>query len=414
MANWRTALVAALERIDRRYDRVRLGLKLRHGWLDPVEILPYRGHGTQGALYLKGRVLEEKGVVTAGIADGPWRNLRAMHRRFASAEIPWARVRVRYGDCERELRADGEGFFQARLEPSAPPPADRAWHEVEVELIAPKAPGQGASRATGHVLVPPPGAEFGVISDIDDTIIHTGATSLLTMARIVLFGNVHTRLPFQGVAAFYRALQAGPDGAGHNPIFYVSTSPWNLYDLLTDFLDIQAIPVGPLFLRDWDTGMDLLRGGGSRRHKLRFIRHILNTHPALPFVLIGDSGQEDPEIYSRIVREYPGRIRAIYIRDVTLEDRATAIRALAEEVRVLEAPLLLVSDTVAAAQHAVEQGFIRADALPAIREGKREDTRPPALLLPPPPAPIARARARRSTGQLRQRARVRPRSVRGD
>ena len=375
MGDWRMVAAAVVGGIDRRLDRLKLFLKVRYGWLAPVQVLLYRGHGTPQALYLKGRVLEEKGVVRGGERDTAWQNLRAMYRRFASAEILGARVRVRCAGVEHEVVADREGFFAVRIEPQAPLPADRSWHEVELELIAPKARGQAGSRATGQVLVPPPGVEFGVISDIDDTIIRTGVTDLLTMARIVLLGNVHTRLPFQGVAAFYRALQGGGDGRCANPIFNVSTSPWNLYDLLIDFLDLQDIPVGPLFLRNWGGVQDLLRRTGGREHKLRFIRAILDTHPALPFLLIGDSGQEDPEIYSQIVREYPGRIRAIYIRDVTLEGRASAVRALAEEVRVLEVPLLLVSDTVAAAEHAVAHGLIGAATLPNIREEKQGDAR---------------------------------------
>ena len=72
-----------------------------------------------------------------------------------------------------------------------------------------------------------------MISDIDDTIVRTGATSLLMMLRVVLLSNAHTRLPFQGVAAFYGALARGASGQDSNPLFYVSSSPWNLYDVLS-------------------------------------------------------------------------------------------------------------------------------------------------------------------------------------
>ena len=71
------------------------------------------------------------------------------------------------------------------------------------------------------------------------------------MAKLTLLHNAHTRLPFEGVAGFYQALQRGRDGEAYNPVFYVSNSPWNLYDLLEDFLDVHGIPRGPLLLRDW-------------------------------------------------------------------------------------------------------------------------------------------------------------------
>ena len=85
------------------------------------------------------------------------------------------------------------------------------------------------------MLTPPPSARFGVISDIDDTVLVSHVTSPFKMALVSLFGNAHTRSPFPGVAEFYQALQGGVGGAEQNPIFYVSSSPWNFYDLLHFF-----------------------------------------------------------------------------------------------------------------------------------------------------------------------------------
>ena len=70
------------------------------------------------------------------------------------------------------------------------------------------------------------------------------------------------RLPFPGVAAFLRALYAGAGGGERNPLFYVSSSPWNIYDLLSEFFSLNDIPIGPvLFLRDWGlTDVELVPG----------------------------------------------------------------------------------------------------------------------------------------------------------
>jgi phosphatidate phosphatase APP1 len=110
--------------------------------------------------------------------------------------------------------------------------------------------GQTDVSADGHILVPPAASQFGVISDVDDTILVSGVTNLLRMARLAFLNNARTRLPFAGVAAFYRALQSGPESTLFNPVFYVSSSPWNLYDLLVDFCAVQGIPKGPFMLRD--------------------------------------------------------------------------------------------------------------------------------------------------------------------
>ncbi|HJW91757.1 MAG TPA: phosphatase domain-containing protein, partial [Anaerolineales bacterium] len=195
------------------------------------------------------------------------------------------------------------------------------------------------------------------------------------MARNVFLSNARTRLPFKGVAAFYRALLLGRQGRELNPLFYVSSSPWNLYDLLSEFFQLHDIPLGPmLFLRDWGLSREELLPLGHRDYKLRAIESILELAPGLPFILIGDSGQEDPEIYHAVVQKYPQRILAIYIRDVSRDlKRPEAIRALAKEVVAAGSRLILAEDTLPMAEHAAAQGWIDPQALPEIYEEKRKD-----------------------------------------
>ena len=183
--------------------------------------------------------------------------------------------------------------------------------------------------------------------------------------------NARTRLPFRGVAAFYAALQRGSTGNAGNPIFYVSSSPWNLYDFLEEFLSVQEIPPGPLLLRDW--GMRS-RPSSSARHKLGRIEQILGMYPNLRFVLIGDSGEVDPEIYRTVIANHPQRILAAYIRNVTPHpERMSSIQALIEEVRAVGCTMVLSNDTVSAAIHAAERGWIEANAIAAIREEEQKD-----------------------------------------
>jgi phosphatidate phosphatase APP1 len=359
---WRPVVATGLHAAEERFDRLRFGLKRRFGLLDPFEILSYRGHGTPRELFLKGRVLEETGITRSGQDDTPLENLRNMARRFASDEVAGARVRASFGGTRIEVVADEEGFFDVRFTLAASLTGPTQWHPVELELISPASPGGGPVSSTGWVLVPS-GARVGIISDLDDTVVRSSVTNVLKMAWIVLFTNAHTRLPFEGVAGFYEALQRGADGRGCNPIFYVSSSPWNIYDVLEDFLNVHGIPPGPLFLKDWSPSVL----GKHRDHKLGIIRGLLRTYPELPFVLIGDSGEEDPEIYRQAVCEHPGRVRAIYIRDVTTARRDAEIRAIATEVRGLGAEMILAPDTAVAAEHAATIDLIAPDAVPQIR-----------------------------------------------
>lgn len=380
MPGWRDIVAQVASNVEDHFDSLKQRLDLQLG-RESLQLLTYRGYGTPERLWLKGRVLENNRVSPAEDNDTIWDNLLNMYRRFATDEIAGARVLLRFGDREQEFVTGEEGFFEAWLEPAPPLPPGPAWFPVEVELLEPSAPGQGPVRATGQVLVPPPGARYGVISDIDDTVVHTGATNLLLMARTVFLGNARTRLPFPGVAAFYRALQAGASGHAQNPLFYVSSSAWNIYDLLGDFFRLRDIPAGPILLRDWGLSERELLPTGHRHYKLGVIRQIVDTYPDLPFILIGDSGQEDPEIYHELVSLYKGRILAVFIRNVSREPkRAEAIQALAKEVVAAGSTLILAENTLPLAEYAAEQGWIAPAALAEIETEKEQDGAPPGPL----------------------------------
>lgn len=366
MSHWLSSIAKLAAVVEGGIDRARyeaadlvLGPRSAH-------IVPYRGFGTRDLLHVHGRVLRALPPPAATQDDAAWRNLLAAYRRFESDEVPGARVRLALGGRFTEVLTDDEGFFAADLVPIEPLPIDRAWHDVHAELVTPT-PASGTARVTVRVLVPPPSAAFGVVSDIDDTVLQTDVSQLLRVARNLLLENARTRLPFKGVAAFYRALEAGAGGSAGNPLFYVSSSPWNLHDFLVDFFEVQRIPEGPLMLRDWGITATELLPTRHGAHKLAALERILATYPRLPFLLIGDSGQEDPEIYATIIRRFPGRVLAAYIRNVSGQaPRAGAIRDLATEVARDGGTLLLLDDTIAAARHAAAAGWISPASLAAI------------------------------------------------
>ena len=322
-----------------------------------LRITPYRGYGDQTVLNLQGRVLVARRYEAA---DSAWDNALNTLRRFATREQAGVRVRATFQDTVMETVTDGEGYFSFALQPSEPLADAGGWIPVELALVDEES-GQTFAPATGHVLVPPASADFGVISDIDDTILQTHATNPMEMARATFFESGRTRLPFAGVAEFYRALQAGPGGDDGNPVFYVSNSPWNLYQMLVEFMQTHGLPAGPLFLQDFGFDQDKFLMLSSEAHKLPVIRGLLDFYPDLPFVLIGDSGQQDPEIYTRIIEEYPGRILAVYIRDVSDERRDAEVEALAAAAAADGVELFLVPDSATAARHAAEQGLIAGE-----------------------------------------------------
>lgn len=223
-------------------------------------------------------------------------------------------ITVRVAGHEHRLGpTDPSGHFEAMIEV----PANRVaaeTHELTIEAISPVHP---AGRFQGKVLLIPPRG-LSVISDIDDTVKVTQVTD-----RRELLRNTFMR-PFaavQGMAPFYQRL------ASAGAVFhYVSSSPWQLYPALTAFLHQAGFPPATLHLKRFrpkdTTVLDLF--ADPLETKVPAIRALMARHPGRSFVLVGDSGEKDPEVYGSIAREAAAsggktQVVAILIRNVTNE-----------------------------------------------------------------------------------------------
>ncbi|THC45471.1 App1 family protein [Massilia sp. Mn16-1_5] len=346
--------------------------RLRQAGSDrPLLVLPYLGFGNANKLWIKGRVLDEASFREQTGQDSSWSNLVALYHRLESDEVAGARVVAQFDGRRFDTVTDSGGYFEFEILPAAP--LAGGSHRIALELPEWKGADGQPIRASAEAFVPSATARFGIISDIDDTVLWTNVTNKLNMALMMARTNAHTRKPFKGVAAFYRALRDGAGGNEDNPLFYVSSSPWHLFGFLVDFLRLQGIPVGPLLLRE--LGMrDVFKLTKHGNHKLEKIELILSFYPDMQFVLIGDSGEKDPEIYAEIVRRHPKQVRMIYIRNVNPDPmRIEALDKLIEEVSSTGTQLFLAPDSVFAASHAAAEGLIAVDRLASVRSDKKDD-----------------------------------------
>ncbi len=371
MKSWKTKLQSVFERIDDWSDEIRYRLDKFDDPDDDIFILPFMGFGNHEKIVLRGRVLEKNDADLASETDSRWRNLVRTFRLFETDEVPHALVKAVFGNLKSEIRADKEGYFDIEFN-GIESDETALWHELELELLEPAF--ENPTITKGQILIPPATAKFGVISDIDDTVIKTNVTNRVKMLATTVLSNEHTRAPFEGVAEFYRALQNGAGGSENNPIFYVSSSPWNLYTLLTEVFKKREIPPGPIFLKDFGTHT-VFNASDHQSHKLENIRRVLDTYPHLPFVLIGDDGEQDPYIYRQVVGEYPQRIRVIYIRKV--KDNFEEEMRLTGEVSESGSQIIFAPDSEFAAFHAAGENLIAVDNLPKIHEGKLLDKAAP-------------------------------------
>lgn len=361
---WKTRLARLLNRGDESLDALRTAVDRRLDRHQDFVIVPYLGYGRAGRAFVHGRVLANPGDLSSTAADSLWDNLADMYRRVDSHELPYPRLRVTLAGQETELQGDEEGFFAAEIPlPPSIQPYDRLLPIHFALAAGDDTPNPSTASAEGELLLPAPTASFGVISDLDDTVLQSFATEPLRMLRTMFSENAHTRRPFAGVAAFYKAL-----AASGSPLFYVSSSPWNLYDLLADFLALQGLPAGPLLLRDWGITESEFLPTDHTGYKVGRLRHVLDFYDPLPFLLIGDSGQQDPEIYAEIAAEYGERILGVLIRAVDTDpERIAAVADLGQHMEDDGRVLLTGDSSLALAESAARLGLIAGTAVGAVR-----------------------------------------------
>ncbi len=322
----------------------------------------YEGHGNAGRISISGRVLEDFPVISEP-EQGVLRNMRDMLARYQSDEVPGAKVRLHCeGAAYLDEVADDEGYFFIHADwepPTAPGDVTTGrWHELELELLDPIAYEGAGTLHTAPFQHPLSTTRLCVVSDIDDTIIHTRADNILTHVSEVMLNNPYTREVFDGMPEFLQAL-VDEQGVDANMLFFLSSSPWNLHHLFQETFAHHGVPRGSFFLKDFGIDRDKLIKSGHGEHKGTRIRTLIETYPEIDFVLIGDSGQEDAEIYAEVVAEHPERVAACYIRNVSDPQRAAKVQALSAELdREFGVPFELCDTTAHMAHHARELGLI--------------------------------------------------------
>ena len=332
-----------VRRVERAWDATRFHRR-RSRPPEHFRIEAYGGHGTDAAVVVRGRALDDPPLSQAVEGEGVARAVRRTVRGFLTDELPGVPLRVVVAGSEARAVTDTEGYFTVRLEDV---PLEGPWTTGTVELAGDYRGLAGPHATAVAVRSSGPQATFGVISDIDDTVLETGVQRAARMVWQTFTGSAITRQPFPGAAELYRDLADGD----RNPVFYISSSPWNLHAFITEFLQHRGFPAGPVLLRD------LLGTAAGREKKHGRIHEVLDLHPDLPFVLIGDSGEKDPQIYADIVRSRPDRVRAVYIREVRLDPGDGRVEKVIDGW-AHETPFVLVADSAALRRHAVAQGLL--------------------------------------------------------
>ena len=273
-----------------------------------ARIVLYNGFGTEAGARLRGRVLEDKDHGKAKKKESWYRKLRRNVSALESDEIPGVKLQIQVLGRKLEATSDKEGMFKLELKG----PLKVGNHPVTARVVA----GKLRFRTEpARLLVWPKKPGTVVISDIDDTVLDTRVTSKLKMIKGVLFKNARDLNTFKGAPGLFAVWSR----RGY-PIVFVSGSPYNLYSRLQHFLALCRFPAAPLMLKQ--LGQDKLTE--QKGYKLRQIEEVAQLLPGYKMILVGDSGEKDPEVYAEVKRAHPGQVMITGIHRVTRESSAAA------------------------------------------------------------------------------------------
>lgn len=269
----------------------------RLGWSPAVK--PYWGYAAQGRARVLGRVvMAPPGRDSAAMVGVPaW-------RRLLTLEVPRLPVRVTLEGQRHDTTTDDGGFVDVVV------PADLPEGRAQVTFDVP-----GRGPVVGEVFVASPTATVAVVCDVDDTAWITGLTQPLRAGWRTFMNSSVGREPVPGMSDLLQRVLAGTH---HAPVVYLSNGPWNLARKVTRFLAAHGFPPGALLMTDWGLSPDRWFRDG-RAHKSSSLLRLAEDLPGVRFVLVGDDGEHDPEIYEAFARAHPQRVLAIALRQVRPE-----------------------------------------------------------------------------------------------
>ncbi|MDM4761788.1 DUF2183 domain-containing protein [Galbitalea sp. SE-J8] len=284
----------AVHRIRARLGRAR-GLR--------TTIVPYTGYGSTRWVRVLGRVVLSR----APRHDRP-ESVRGW-RSFLSVPLGDVAVRMRVGDAEVAVPPSRGGVIDVRVEVALAP----GWHEASIWA-------DGVEPVTASVFVVDPAVRTGLLSDIDDTVMVTALPRPFLAAWNTFVLNEHARRPVPGMAVLYERFVRDHPGS---PVIYLSTGSWNVAPTLTRFLQRHLYPAGALLLTDWGPSVDRWFRSG-REHKRSSLERLSGEFPELEWLLVGDDGQHDEELYSAFALAHPRNVSAVAIRQLTAGEAVLA------------------------------------------------------------------------------------------
>lgn len=270
-----------------------------------MRLITYKGHQTKKGALIKGQVINTEPEIP-GHSKKWYKNLKRSIKRYTAKGIAGKTVTIKSQGKTKRIRTDKQGNYTTYLKLKG-----TEWQTYTAMCEEQEEKGEVYLEEE---------QEEAIITDIDDTFLISHSTKPLRKLKLLLFKNAKTRKVVKDMPEVYHKI-AGP-------VFYISNSQWQLYDLLEEFREANKLPKGPMLLREEPyTIKNLIKKHKQSKDKSKRIKTILKNYN-YRYILIGDDGQEDPEVYHKIAHEQPEKISAIYIRHVRGKKRKEEVESM--------------------------------------------------------------------------------------
>jgi phosphatidate phosphatase APP1 len=298
-------------RIEDAFHEFRARRARKRGFL--ATVVPYTGYGAPTWARILGRVVLAREPRPGSRAERKHRkreeSIRGW-RSFVSVPVSDVEVTIEIEGDTHSVRPDRGGVIDAVIPVQLAP----GWHTVKMYTA------QSTRVFEAPVFIVDPKAKFGIISDVDDTVMVTALPRPFLAAWNTFVLDEHARVPTPGMAVLLERLAATHPGT---PVIYLSTGAWNVAPTLTRFLSRNLFPAGPLLLTDWGPTHDRLFRSG-REHKRTNLLRLADEFPGLKWLLVGDDGQHDEVLYGEFAIAHPENVAAVAIRQLSTGEAVLA------------------------------------------------------------------------------------------
>jgi phosphatidate phosphatase APP1 len=299
------------KRLDDAVHTFRVRRARKNGFVRSV--IPYTGYGTTEWVRILARVVLAKPVeeppVDGADALKPLKESIRGWRNFTNPAVRSEEAVIEIQGRAHTVRADDGGIIDVRL----PVRFEPGWHTVTIR-------SGDSPTVEAPVRVVADDVTFGVVSDVDDTVMVTALPRPFLAAWNTFVLDEHARTPTPGMAVLLeRITRQAPEA----PVLYLSTGAWNVAATLTRFLSRNLYPAGPKLLTDWGPTKERWFRSGPE-HKRTSLERLASDFPNIKWLLIGDDGQHDEAIYAEFAERHPENVRAIAIRQLSAGEAVLA------------------------------------------------------------------------------------------